>query len=219
MSLILEALRKSEAERRRGQAPDVATELPPLPMARTRPLPARLLPAVLLTAMVLLAAWWWSQRDAGVGADPVEPAAAAPMRPPRTEVPAQPVVIHRPAATTVVPAPPVATSPALPVPVATPPPTTSASVPPAAAQPRPPAPPAPVTTANTTDIANIDAVPMPPVKLSMHIWDELPARRFVILDGQRMGEGDRSGDLRVVAIERDGVIVERNGTRSRVPLP
>ena len=218
MSLILEALRKSEAERRRGQAPDVATELPPLPMARTRPLPAWLLPAVLLTAMVLLAAWWWSQWDAGVGADPVEPAAAAPMRPPRTEVPTQPVVIHRPAATTVVPAPPVATSPALPVPGATLPPTTPASVPPAA-QPRPPAPPAPVATASTTDIANIDAVPMPPVKLSMHIWDESPARRFVILDGQRMGEGDRSGDLRVVAIERDGVIVERNGARARVPLP
>ena len=60
---------------------------------------------------------------------------------------------------------------------------------------------------------------MPPVKLTMHIWDESPARRFVILDGQRMGEGDRSGDLRVVAIERDGVIVERNGARARVPLP
>ena len=218
MSLILEALRKSEAERRRGPAPDVATELPPLPMARTRPLPGWLLPAVLLTAMVLLAAWWWSQRDVSIGAQPVGPAAATPMRPPRTEVPAQPVVIHRPAATTVVAVPPVATSPALPVPVATLPPTTPASVPPAA-QPRPPAPPASVATANTTDIANIDAVPIPPVKLSMHIWDESPARRFVILDGQRMGEGDRSGDLRVVAIERDGVIVERNGARARVPLP
>ena len=51
------------------------------------------------------------------------------------------------------------------------------------------------------------------------MWDESPARRFVILDGQRMTEGDRSGGLSVVAIERDGVVVERNGPRARVPLP
>ena len=36
MSLILEALRKSEAERRRGSTPDVAMELPPVPAARFR---------------------------------------------------------------------------------------------------------------------------------------------------------------------------------------
>ena len=40
MSLILEALRKSEAERRRGAVPDVAMELPPQAMARPRALPA-----------------------------------------------------------------------------------------------------------------------------------------------------------------------------------
>ena len=34
-----------------------------------------------------------------------------------------------------------------------------------------------------------------------------------------MIEGDRSGELTVVAIERDGVVVERNGQRARVPLP
>ena len=34
MSLILEALRKSEAERRLGSTPDVAMELPPVPAAR-----------------------------------------------------------------------------------------------------------------------------------------------------------------------------------------
>ena len=45
------------------------------------------------------------------------------------------------------------------------------------------------------------------------------ARRFVILNGQRMGEGDRSGDLQVLSIERDGVVIERNGQRSRLRLP
>ena len=44
-------------------------------------------------------------------------------------------------------------------------------------------------------------------------------RRFVILDGQRMAEGDRSGGLTVVAIDRRGVVIERDGQRARVPLP
>ena len=51
------------------------------------------------------------------------------------------------------------------------------------------------------------------------MWDEAPGKRFVILNGQRMGEGDRNGEVTVVAIERDGVVVERNGQRARVPLP
>jgi general secretion pathway protein B len=34
MSLILEALRKSEAERRRGESPDLRTELPPVASRR-----------------------------------------------------------------------------------------------------------------------------------------------------------------------------------------
>ena len=72
---------------------------------------------------------------------------------------------------------------------------------------------------DTRDVADIDATSLPPVKLSMHMWDESPSRRFVILDGKRMAEGDRNGEVTVVSIERDGVIVERNGQRARVPLP
>ena len=57
------------------------------------------------------------------------------------------------------------------------------------------------------------------VKLSMHMWDAATDKRFVILNGQRMNEGDRNGDVQVVAIERDGVVVERDGQQARVPLP
>ena len=63
------------------------------------------------------------------------------------------------------------------------------------------------------------ATSMSGVKLSMHMWDASADKRFVILNGQRMGEGDRNGDVQVVAIERDGVLVERDGQRARVPLP
>ncbi|RFP59434.1 hypothetical protein D0Y53_10730 [Luteimonas weifangensis] len=60
---------------------------------------------------------------------------------------------------------------------------------------------------------------LPPLKLSMHLWNPDPARRFVILDGQRAGEGDRIGDAVVVAIARDGVLLDWNGRRLRLPLP
>ena len=51
------------------------------------------------------------------------------------------------------------------------------------------------------------------------MWDEAPGKRFDILNGQRMAEGERNGEVAVVAIERDGVVIERNGQRARVPLP
>ena len=68
-------------------------------------------------------------------------------------------------------------------------------------------------------VPDIDATGLPPVKLTMHMWDETPTRRFVILDGQRLAEGDRSGGLSVVEIRRDGAVVERDAKRARVPLP
>lgn len=208
MSLILEALRKSEAERRRGLAPDVAMELPPAAAPRTRAMPAWWLPAALLAALALIAAWWWSQRDATPHAAEPTDTSAVPAAEPRI-APAAPVVAARQMQTGA--APPAQPSAPVPSPAVT------------AAEPAPPSvrmpptpPPAP---ADRADVADIDATSLPPIKLSMHMWDESPARRFVILDGQRMGEGDRNGSIAVVAIERDGVVVERNGQRARISLP
>ena len=59
MSLILEALRKSEAERRRGNLPALALELPP-PPPRTVPMRAWWLAFPL--ALVLAAAAYWMMR-------------------------------------------------------------------------------------------------------------------------------------------------------------
>ena len=59
---------------------------------------------------------------------------------------------------------------------------------------------------------------LPPLKLSMHLWNPDPARRFVILDGRRLGEGDRVGDASIVRIERDGVVLEWHGRGIRVPV-
>lgn len=80
-----------------------------------------------------------------------------------------------------------------------------------------PAPPPPA--ASPAEIPDLASTGLPPVRMSMHVWDADPARRFVILDGQRMGEGDRNGTLQVVEIRRDGVILQRDGQRVRLPLP
>ena len=62
MSLILEALRKSEAERRRGQAPDLMADTAPLvPPRHAQPRDVRTLVIAAGTAVValaLLALWW-----------------------------------------------------------------------------------------------------------------------------------------------------------------
>lgn len=58
MSLLLDALRKSEAQRRRGQAPGL--ELGPMPGGSRSARPARRWPALLLTAGIVgLVAWQW----------------------------------------------------------------------------------------------------------------------------------------------------------------
>jgi general secretion pathway protein B len=211
MSLILEALRKSEAERRRGSTPDVAMELPPVPVARAHATPAWVLPVSAIAIVALLGGWWWWQR-AAAGADASPPVAERSATEPLIDAAAPPVVVAR--------------APTPPAPVATQAPATEAMAEPAApaiVEPAPApartAPPPPPTPTAMREVADIEATSIPPVRLSMHMWDESPSRRFVILDGQRMTEGDRNGELSVVAIERDGVIVERNGQRARVPLP
>ena len=230
MSLILEALRKSEAERRRGLAPDVAMELPPTPTARPRALSAWLLPALFFSALLVLAVWWakrepMSTLSAGVTVQatdtPLAQDTPAPVLTPRIEpTPAAPALASAPALET---PPPVAliqvqTPPApSPVPASTTT-TATASIPPPRPAPIQPPPARPLPPQPTSDISN-DTSMLPPIKLSMHMWDDVPSRRFVILNGQRMAEGDRYGAITVVAIERAGVVVEANGARARVPLP
>jgi len=99
MSLILDALRKSEAERRRGQAPDLHAELPPAVQSARAGRPAwPWLLALAVTAMAVALAITWLARDqrapapeqlpAQVGesapATSVAEAAAPPIEPARS---------------------------------------------------------------------------------------------------------------------------------------
>lgn len=236
MSLILEALRKSEAERRRGKAPDLSAELPPPALPRRGRVPAWAGIAAAL-ALLLLAAWWLRGSRPIAGGDVV--AEAAPVvsddtaevtdatddqepRPsgdafPRIERIAPPLPV-RPEA---VPPAPAAAAPSPPATVAMPSDPAAAPRPapgmPLAARP----PPAPARDAPIPTVAELPAEErrlLPAMKLSMHLWNERPAQRFVILDGIRYGEGDRIGTAVITGIDPDGVTLDLDGRAVRLPL-
>ena len=89
-------------------------------------------------------------------------------------------------------------------------------------QPMPP----PVATTDTgdsdilqlSDLSATERKSLPPLKVSMHLWDADPARRFVIVDGNRLVEGDRIGDAVVTTITTDGVLLDWNGRRLKLPI-
>ncbi|MCY7354414.1 MAG: general secretion pathway protein GspB [Lysobacter sp.] len=267
MSLILEALRKSEAERRRGQAPDLFSELPPV----VRPRVSKPTPVLwLVVAIIVLAigAWWarglWSpsaRTDAAAVANPTEEVNRLAAQPrsatqpdaadvtPRANgsVAAQVAVIDAtPSAT--VPAAPMTAPAQLPSITApdnvvaqertapTPPIAPVRETPLPAARPATAARPVPVTTSaatsaspptpasstgatlQLTDLTVEQRRQLPPLRMSMHMWDEDPARRFVIIDGTRRAEGDRVGEAVVGQITADSVLLDWNGLRLRLSL-
>jgi general secretion pathway protein B len=250
MSLILEALRKSEAERRRGEAPDLRVELPPVAAPRPRALPAWVWAAGLALVLLGALAVWWprgSDADGDLGgevvSEPVTEGAGdpvtAPSAPDRADLPrAASAGQAFPRVERITPAPPALPSPApapqadaLPAPrpvlVPAPPAGAARDVPERAAAAAAPALPerATATPSAAGDIPRIAELSsgqrerLPAMKLSMHMWNEDPARRFVVIDGQRRIEGDRVGPATVTAIDRDGVILDLDGQAVRVPLP
>lgn len=240
MSFILDALRKSETARRRSEAPDLFATMP----GTTAPTPARaqwpLLAIGGVGVLSLIAALWlFTQRspsqpaplpaslpapDAITGATTpqaapatIETPAPASM-PPTPESPQQVVAAEAPAT-------PMTTSPAsVAPPVGV---TVERDLP--ALRPEPDsAPPAqqiqpamPATGDQVVSLADLDPEArkqLPPLKLSMHLWNEAPSQRFVILDGQRLKEGDVLGEIVVERITRDGAVLVWRGSRLKIEL-
>ena len=262
MSLILEALRKSEAERRLGSAPDL---LAPMPVLHA---PARRLRWPLWVAgacvmvVAMASAWWWMRASSTTPSAPItirstQPAshgdanntvagnatgeAPQPSIAIRTS---QPPVITLPVANVPNAATPAHTSAAaLPMPKlpATPVPPTSArasidaTVPRLADAPRAmPAPPTIVTATATpaptpvdepalsplADLSADERNGLPAMKVSMHVYADDPAQRFMIVDGQRVGEGARiASGVVLVHIRRDGAEIDVRGRRLLLPKP
>ncbi|MFP7726553.1 general secretion pathway protein GspB, partial [Lysobacter sp. D1-1-M9] len=101
-----------------------------------------------------------------------------------------------------------AAEPAASVPAVAPAPTPSAAAPGAA-------------TGEPTTLADLSAEErrqLPPLKISMHFWAPTPTERFAIVDGSRVGEGDRIGNAVVDAITADAVVLGWNGRRVHLPI-
>lgn len=241
MSLILDALRKSEAERRRGQVPDLRAELPPISQVappRRRVAHAWWIAGVLLlvAAGALVARRW--PIDPPVTAPPVAttpPAPAAPARPAASSdptpapvaiepTPAQPKPETMPVVSEPAPRPPpppaqpVVAPSALPVQA----PAETASIPPPTVATAPPALAAPgdaiAPPLRVADLSAGEREQLPPLKISMHMWGPTPQQRFAIIDGTRVGQGDRVGAAVVTEIVADGVILDWQGRRIALPV-
>jgi general secretion pathway protein B len=236
MSLILDALRKSEAERRRGQAPTLYSSLPS-PGTQRRAWWQNPLPWVGAGVLLLVALFFYFRSDepatkaelaqetpgesagADVSTSAIDSSTAvpvlAPAPPPRSAA--------RPAAATTREAP--ARAPTVDALVKAPAPTLSN--PPGSIAATSPAPetsvePAPATEEDLPPLAVLDPGArgaLPPLKLSMHVYDSDPAKRFAIIDGQRVTEGSQLGAAVVTEIRRDGVVLDVDGRRVIVPRP
>ena len=58
---------------------------------------------------------------------------------------------------------------------------------------------------------------LPPLRMSMHLWSEAPERRLLVLDGQRLRQGDVIGEVVVERIDRDGAVLAWRGARILLP--
>ena len=242
MSFILDALRKSETARRRSEAPDLFATMPstsePARTPPAWPLWAVGIVGIVGTLSLLVALWLFSQRTSAP-----EPAPTASGTTTEAALEAEieadpPTFTPMPVATqTPSPLPNIATAEPLPSPVAppadsTPPPVPAptpenANVPPTLPEPpsAPQIPPTPTIAPPSGDqplaLADLDPAmrkQLPPLKLSMHLWNETASQRFVILDGQRLKEGDALGEIVVEGISRDGAVLAWRGSRLKIEL-
>jgi len=241
MSLILEALRKSEAERRRGRMPDLHAELPPAPASRASAKPAwPWLAGSAALVTVALVAWLAVGPRAQVAAvannasvarsSSTPEAALAPV--PHLQPPPMHAMVRVDTVAATVPktSPPAPTAATQDLPRSLPPPLPATTASAAAPTPTPSAQPAPrplplpppastgAAVLTLADLAPDERKALPPLKLSMHMWNDDAAQRFVILDGNRFGEGDRVGDAVITAITHDGVLLDWNGRALKITM-
>lgn len=190
MSLILDALKKSEQERRRDKGPDLQTIHQPLPGAPQRSRNLFWL-ALLIAANAAVVAYWWQQR----GVAPI--AASAP-----------PLTSPAPAVAPVKREPVPAATPSQQVPVAAANPEYTRITPNATAS-----------AANSTDAAarieEVDELPedirnnLPAMTFSFHVYSSNPQQRTIIINNRRMREGEEiNAGLQLQEITEDGVVLQ-----------
>lgn len=220
MSFILDALKKSEAERQR-QAGPALLEMRVVAPRRGLPLWAIGLALLLLVNLGVLG--WLALRTAGAPATATATATATPAGAlPAASQPAAANTAVAPGASLAVPPPaaPVASPPAFAAAAAAP--GRTANGPPPAGEPEEnPADTAPAVAAppgaarNGKGLQNYVALSstLPALRLDLHAWAELPAERYALINMHRVREGDTLPEgPRVQQITREGVVLDYRGT-------
>lgn len=221
MSYILDALRKSERQRQLGEETRAhSLQDPYIPEAAERnPWVAIAVVAILLNLSI--GGWFWWQHQAQSGDAQPPPMAVSASVP----TPAPPAAATQPIGRPAAPAP--ATTSA----VARRAPTTTSRAPApepqevvvfeTVAQPPPPAAPA---AQRFNDLIDINELPtklrlaMLALNMNVHVYDDSPSQRFVLIDMKRYAEGHAlpQGPM-IEAITPDGVVLAWHGDRFLLP--
>lgn len=197
MSLILQALKKAEAERELGRVPTLTSAEPAAidPPGTRRPTAVWAAAAFALLLGLSLAGWWWWPRPAPA---PVEVAAAPAPAP-------VPAPAPRPMPATM-PAPPVSAAPSPPSPQ------------PVRAPPQSPRP------AASAPLPTQDQLPpelqrlLPNLAVTGTIWSKSPADRMLMIAGQVLHEGDRlTPEIELQSIGPREAVLRVRGTAFRLP--
>jgi general secretion pathway protein B len=208
MSYVLEALKRADAQRERGQVPGLNAQPAGLPPLDDDTPAARRVPVLTLAAagLVLLAllGWWWSRPT------------PAPTPAPASKAPAP-----APVAVTPAPAPaPLVAAPAVEPLRVTPKPAPPPPAPPVAAAPKPePTASAPGRITPLRELPEATRRELPQLVIGGSVYSAQPSQRLVILNGQVFHEGGQVGaDLVVEQIRPKSVVLRFKQQRFEVPL-
>lgn len=208
MSFILDALKKSENSRLRQDHPAIFDAQ--AAAVRRQGLPRWGIALIVLLGLNLLILAYALWR-------PSEPPAAVPtVQPESTTASAAAQTAAAPAQPRPALAAPAPTAPALAAPPSATPTRPMAAPPSVARRSTPPA--FPVSSEESPTLPSRDdllaaGAAIPEANLNMHVYDASPALRFVLLNGQRLREGEVSREgLRVEQILPEGVLLSAGGT-------
>ncbi|MGC4027343.1 MAG: general secretion pathway protein GspB [Steroidobacteraceae bacterium] len=222
MSFILDALKKSEAERNRQSGPALIN-MRILPPRRRLPLWV-IAPTVILLANLAVLAVVLLRGAARTPSDaPVAPTAAAVPQAPVPIAPAAPSAAappgvapqpESPAPVNVLPPPALVPEPVAPRPQAM---AAAPRPPPAAAVPEPAAAREDYALLPSATDLRLTGVALPEMRLALHVYDASAASRYVLLNSQRLREGDSTADgLLLERVTPTGVVLSWRGQRFRL---
>lgn len=247
MSLILDALKRAERERRGEHAPaleDAPAAAGPRPASPGR---WRLLGVVTLVLVVAALGWSLWRKPSAPEPQPAPPQpeqAAAPVpQPAPEEDPPEPPTDTAPAVIPgtesvasleevtegVVEAPVVPPAPVSPAPEqaatraeappAAEPRPSQAAVEPETARPIPPALTQPAPLRKLREMPPDYRADFPALTVEVHVFERSPAQRFVMVNGRRYKEGERLAEgPQILEIVREGIVLEFRGQKVLYPL-